>query len=440
MSDDAAIKLEKLTVEDVSSVQKKLQVEVGAATVDAELQRAYERLRQTAQLRGFRRGRAPRSVLERMFGEQVRQEVLSQLVELSLRQAIVERGLAVVGTPDIQADLPQRGSALSYAAVLDVRPTITVGDISGLRAERPAPVVEDAEVERVIASLRESAAELRPIEDRHVVEAGDIVTIDMTSRLDGGEPHRREGVMLEAGTGTFPLAVERQLVGQHRGAHLTVRVPYPPDYANPNLAGKTAEFDVEIRDLRAKVLPPLDDDLARDHGRCDSLDELRARVRSDLEARAVERADNQVRDALLEQLLERHDFDIPPSLVERRCDALLSALDVRLPEGPDRERVASQYRDEIRPRAARAVRIELLLDAIAEREGIVVDDDALRGEIEQLALREAQTPERVRGFYERPEARAALRSRLVRDRTLAKLVTGATIVSVGPRKDVAREQ
>src|SRR5262249_28629490 len=149
------------------------------------------------------------------------------------------------------------------------------------------------------------------------------------SRLDGGEPHRRDGVMLEAGTGAFPLALERQVVGQHRGARLTVSVPYPPDYPNASLAGKTAEFDLEIKDLRTKVLPPLDDDLARDHGRCESLDELRRRIRADLEVRAAERVDTQVRDALLDQLLSRHEFDIPASLVDRRCDALLSALEIR---------------------------------------------------------------------------------------------------------------
>src|SRR5207245_2349575 len=145
----------------------------------------------------------------------------------------------------------------------------------------------DEDVERTIGELRESVAQLRPVEDRAQVEGGDVVRVDLTSRLEGGEPVHREGVLVEAGSGSFPLALERQLVGQSRGVRLALRVPYPADYPNAGLAGKTAEFEVEIKELRVKELPALDDDFARDHGKCDSLAELRARVRADLEREAA---------------------------------------------------------------------------------------------------------------------------------------------------------
>src|SRR5262249_1282049 len=223
------------------------------------------------------------------------------------------------------------GEALRYSATVDVRPEIALADVSGLDVVRPPAVVGDQEVQRVLDSLRESVAQLRPIIDRHVVEAGGGGPVNLASRMEGAEPVRREGVLLEAGGGSFPLALERQLVGQQRGTTFTLDVPYPADYANPSLPGRSVQFDVEIVDRRAKRLPPLDDDSARDHGRSETLAELRGRVRVDLERQAQERADAAVREAILDQLLARHPFEVPASLVDRRCDAMLASLDVRLP-------------------------------------------------------------------------------------------------------------
>jgi trigger factor len=300
--------------------------------------------------------------------------------------------------------------------------------------------VTDTDVERVIAQLRESTAQLRPVEDRTVIEAGDVVSVDLTSRLDGGEPVQREGVLIEAGGGSFPLALERQLVGQHRGAQLSLQVPYPADYGNPGLAGKTAAFDVTLKELRTKELPPLDDDFARDHGRAGSLAELRERVRAELEREAASRADDAVREAVLTEALARHTFDVPPSLVERRIEALATSLDVRLPEGAERDQAMQDLQARLRPVAERQVRADLLLDALAERDGVVVADAEVTAEVEAMAAREGRVVERLRAFYERPEARAALRTKMARDRALANLVAAARVMPDSAAESVAREK
>jgi len=292
----------------------------------------------------------------------------------------------------------------------------------------------------VLATLRESVAQLRPVEDRTVVDTGDVVTINLTSRLDRGEPVQREGVLVEAGAGSFPLALERQLVGQPRGARLALCVPYPADYGNPGLAGKTATFDVDIADLRVKELPPLDDDFARDHGRADTLAELRVRIHADLEREAQERADESVREAVLEQALVRHTFDVPPSLVERRTEALIGSLDLRLPQGAEGERALADVRERVRPRAERQVRGEMLLDALAVRDGLEVGDEEVNAAVDAIAVRERQVVEKVRAIYDRPEARAALRAKLVRDRALAGLIAAARVMPALPGASVAHEK
>ncbi len=434
------MQLERVVVESLSPVRKRVQVEVPATEVQGELDRAYASVGREARIRGFRQGRVPRAVLERMFGEQIRQEVLARLVEHSFHHAIEAERLDVVGAPEIDADGLTPGASLKYSATVDIRPIITIGDTSGIAVARPSATVGEDDVARVLESMRESVAQLGPIEDRTVVEAGDVVAINVTSRLDGGEPQRREGALVEAGGGSFPLALERQLVGQHKGATLTIDVPYPADHANSALAGKTVRFDVEIVDLKRKDLPPLDDEFARDHGRADSLADLRGKVRADLEAQASARADAAVQDGLVEQLIARHGFDVPVSLVDRRCDALLAAYDIRIPEGPDGARLLEQLRADVRPRAEREVRADLILDAIAAARGVTIDDTAVDGEIDTLARRQQQAPERIRAFYERPEARQALRNRMTRERALALVLSEAVVTPQDMPKDVARTE
>lgn len=429
----------KSTLEEVGPSRKRLAIEVAAPAVTRELDRAFSLVGRQARLPGFRPGRAPRHVLERMFGEQIRREVFGRLVEESFHHAVHEHRLAIIGTPEIDADeVLTPGEALKYSALVDVRPVIDLRDLGSVEASRPNIVVQDADVERVVTQLRESVAQLRPVE-RAMIESGDIVTVNVTTRFPDAEPQRRENVMLEAGGGSFPEALERQLVGQSRGAHVTIRVPYPADYANASLAGKEAEFDVEVVDLREKELPALDDDFARDHGRSESLDDLRGKIRADLERQASAQADAHVREAIIDQLIAQHPFEAPGSLIDRRCDAILASLDFRVPPGADAEAALQAARTELRPRAERDVRAELILDAIAEREELKVTDTEVEQEIEAVAAREGQAPERVRAYYQRPEAQAALRARLTRLRALERVLERAKIMPAAEAEQVARE-
>lgn len=428
----------KVTIEELSPVRKRMQVEVSAEHVRAELDRHFSQLGDRSRIRGFRPGKAPRAVLEKMFGDQVRREVVSHLVEESFYRAVESNHLDVVGTPEIEADDLTAGGALTYKATVDVRPQIVLTDMQGLEVGRPSAEVSDEQIERVVNSMRESAATLLPIEDRGVVESGDVVTVDLSTTLDGGQPVRRADVMLEAGAGTFPEALERQIVGQHKGARLDLQVPYPEDYGNASLAGKTAAFEVEIRDLRQKKLPDLDDDFARDHGRAESLADLRGKIRVDLEHRAGHEADNAVRQGVVEQVIDRHVFEVPASMVARRTEYLLSSLDLRLPEGSEGQTLAERLREQLRGRAEREVRAELVLEAIASRDGIAVEDHEVTAEIDEMAQREQQAPERLRAFYDRPEARAALQARMVRERVIENLVASARIVPQESSNEVAR--
>ena len=426
----------RATVHDETAVRKRVDVEVPADEVQRELDRGFERVRQQAHIRGFRPGKAPRKVIEQTYGQQITREVVSKLVEHSFHHVIEDHRLDVVGSPEIDAGSLVPGEPLRYTVIVDVRPDITVGDVSGIEIERPEAPVSDDEVEQALTVMRERAAELTPITDRVTIEAGDVVTVDLTSRV-GEERQERQGVLLEAGGGAFPLALERQLVGRRLGEQLTLDVPYPDDYGNASLAGKTVSFDLQVNELHAKELPALDDDFARDHGQADSLAALRARVRADLEVQAASHADARVRDAVLQAMIARHEFEVPPSLVVRRSDAMLASIGVRLPDGPEAEELLARLREKVRPQSEREVRADLLLDAIATREQLEVSDADVQAEITAMAARERQAPERLRALYDRAEARDALRARLRRMRALEHVVSLARITPVRHNADIA---
>jgi trigger factor len=196
-------------------------------------------------------------------------------------------------------------------------------------------------------------------------------------------------------------------------------------------------FAGRTKSLHQKDLPPLDDDFARDQGHADSLAELRDKIRADLETQAREHAESEVREGVMQQLVERHTFEVPESLVERRCEAMLASLGVRAPEGAEAEAMLTRLREQVRPRAEQDVRADLVLDALVARENLALAEAEVDGEIAAIAEHEKE-PERVRAFYARPEAHAALRTRLGRARAFDYVLTQVTITDGGDAKRVAR--
>jgi len=425
------------TLETVSAVRKKLAIEVSADAVRRELDRTFDSVRRHATVRGFRPGRAPRSVLERLYGDQVRRDVMARLVETSFRKAIEDHALSIVGAPEIDATPVEGSTPFRYTALVDVPPAVEIADLATIRAERRPVAVTDEDVDRVLERMRERSAQLRPIEDRAVVESGDVVTVDVTSRLDDNPPQTRTDVMIEAGTGTFEGAFENLLIGQSVGEHADLEVMYPDDYANGGLAGKRIAFAVDVKAIHAKELPELDDGFAAEQqAGVETLADLKAKIRADLEGHAASEAERGMRELVAEALVERHAFEAPPSVVEQRAEAMLSSYGVRLPEGPEGAELRERLLQEARPRAERDVRIDFILDAIAGREAFQVDESDIEAEIERQAESDRQ-PDRVRTFYAREEARDVLRRRLLRARAFEHVLGVATIVDVPPESRVA---
>jgi trigger factor len=426
----------QVTIEEVNATRRKLAVEVSVDAVTAELDRAFGRVQRQAKLKGFRPGRAPRAVLERFFGDQVRADVLSHLIEHSYSDAVKQTGLRPVGPPEIVPETIEAGKPLRYSATIDVLPKIEIVDWSGLPAKRPRRVVSEEDVDRAVDQLRESLAELRPVAGRDEAREGDFVTIDYVASI-AGKPipnGKRENRLVELGKGAVPAEIERALVGAKIGQERLVEVEFPKEHADHTLAGKTVRFELVLRGVREKILPAADDELAKEHGECSTLEDLRVKLRERLEESFGREGDEHVREQLIEELVGRNAFELPKSLVERQVDSFVEDLLARAGERrAELERDAEQLdklRHEYRPRAERQVRAVLALDALASQNGIEPAEGDVDDRIVELASRAGEQAARIREAYGDPAARAELRARIARERALERVVASARIEDV----------
>jgi len=428
----------RTSVADVGQLKRCLEVEVPAGVVTAGLDRAFKNLQQRVNVRGFRPGKAPRAVLERLYGQQVRNEVIEELVGGAYSFALSRHKILAAGEPDIVVQPLGEDHVLRFSATVEVYPEVTVSDYEGIEVMRPIVRIDDQDVDRVIARIAEAAATIHPVTDRDRVEAGDIVTADIAATIDGRPAGdiSRKGAMIEAseaGEGEFPGALEHRLVGLTTGTKVTLDVDYPADYANATFAGKRVSFTVSLAAIGRKETPPLDDEFARRHGDCQSFAALQERIRSSLERDVERAADAAAREAILDALIERHPFDPPEVMVERRCEALAESLGVRVPSGSDRQKALAELWQKLRPRAVRDGKAAILLDSLAVQHGLEVGDDDLAERIERIVSQAGQAHERARELYRSDERRNALRMQMLREKALELVVSKAEIRTVEKR-------
>ncbi len=430
----------KVELEAVDAVRRRLAVEIPADDVTAELERAYEQLRRRARVPGFRPGRAPRAVLEKMFGDQVRADVFGKLVQDSYADALREQNLQPVSSPEIVTERAEPGAPLRYSATVEVRPTVVATHYTGLAVERPVHTVTDEEVERVLEDFRSRAATLVTISDRTTAERGDVATVDYEARVDGRLVGKGDQRLVEIG-GEPADGPGARLVGAEVGTPVTFEVSYPAEHQNPELAGQTAQFAATVRALARRDVPALDDAFAAAHSDCATLDALRARVREQLEANARRESEATVRSGVLGQLVERHEFDVPQAMVERRAELLVDdVLDSLGPRRPPASREAefrARLREEVQEQARSQVKAALLLESIAEQERLDIEPDVLEAQIDRLAESAGKARERVRALYQDAGARAGLRARLLQERALDLVVERAVVTDVERPSGVA---
>ncbi len=417
----------QVSVEDVSSVRKKLEVEIPSEVVEQEFEAVSRQFRGQARLPGFRPGKAPLALVKRNFRKEIRNEVVQNLVPRSYQQALGEQPWTPVGQPRIgDLDFGEQGP-LRYVASLEVFPELKLPPYEGLRVADVDEDVSGQEVASAMQELRERHARFEPVEDRPVQE-GDLVTIDLGGEYllnpedpeaELPEPFRQEDYTLEVGGENTHEAFTGALSGMNLAQEKTFEVSYPQDVPEEKLAGRRVRFTAEVTDIRSRVLPELDDDFARLLGEFEDLEQLRNRVRQDLEHRKKHDRETQIRNRLLGQLVEQTGFELPESLVEERIDSKVRDLAYNIAsQGVDLARAGvdwAKLRGDLRPQAEREIRGELILDRIAEEQEIPVEPRDEAEELGRVAQSMKAPLEKVRGYFRQEgrmeELRAGLRRR-----------------------------
>ena len=424
----------KIDIDELSPVQRKVRVELPAETVAGEFSRAYKNLSQRVRVKGFRSGKIPRNVLQGMYGDEVKGEVRSHLVEESLGEIVKDRNLQIVSRPEVETAEFNESGPFSFSAVFEVKPDFEVKNYLGMEVEKVTIAITEAQVEEALQRLQEGHARLELVEGREVVQKGDFVTLDFEGTMDG-KPFaggKGENYMLEVGAGQALPQFEEAVVGLRLGERQTVAVNYPENYPNKEIAGKAVEFSIVAREIKQKVLPVLDDEFAKDHGECASLDELKTRIRERLEHELGQYQKEELKEKLVSRLIEAHPFAIPPSMVERQTRYLMERYQNQVAAQRDAESPApmEEVRKNLEPRATRQVQATLLVEKIAQLEHIEISDKDVQERVDALARAAGERAKTLREVYARAEARDDLRAQMVFERTLEYLLERAIVKEV----------
>ncbi|HXH28527.1 MAG TPA: trigger factor [Candidatus Polarisedimenticolia bacterium] len=426
----------KVVVNELNTCKRGLEVEVPGQLVHEELERALRDYSHRARLPGFRPGRIPLDIVRRRFGKEVREEVVQRMVREYAVRALEDKKLQPVRDPVLDEVRYEAGQPLVFKATFEVRPPISVSDYHHIPLTTRRHAVADDMVETSVRGLAERAAKLEAVTGRPV-QKGDFVVGSLSCRFVRGQGKdlHDEPMLLEAGAETNHPDFNAALLGLEAGASRSFETRYPDDYNAESLRGRTVAYTLSVKEIKKKILPEVNDELARELGNFQSLAELKDKVRSELERRAHEAERAEAREALLAELVKRHPIEVPESLVETEVEARLEGI-VRemMARGMDPTKAPLNWREErekLRPGAVDAVRAMLLLEAIAGQEGIEATEDDVNIWLRDEARRHNVSIPALKERLSENARLAGLRRQIVREKSLDFLLNDATITHEG---------
>ncbi len=429
----------KTELKEISPTRKQIDVVIEPAAVRAVYDRISDKYAKGANVPGFRPGHAPRAVVRTRFKDQIRTELLRELLPDAVQKAVEEHKLAPLGEPEVNLENTEGLSELgekpiSFSVNVEVLPDIKLGDYKGVEVTRRTRPVNDEDLDRVIESLRENSATLEPVEDRGA-QLGDTVTANFHGKFlsaPEAEPINVEDVDVVLGSTGVVQEMTDNLTGAKPDDEKTFVVDYPADFSSKGLAGKQVEYTVKVSAVRIKELPQLDDEWAQSLGdEIESLADLRTKVRSDLESQTKNEADNKVRADLVRQLVEAHEFELPDRLVDHQTEVRLESV-VRdmIGQGIDprnKELDWDKARDSLKEQASYDLRGSLLLERIADEEKIEVNQQEIDDEINAAAEASRQSPEQVRAILTKQGGERSIAGRLRNRKALEFLAANANV-------------
>ena len=426
----------KVEFADVTETCKRLTVEIPSDRVDAEFDRITARLARSAKVPGFRPGKVPLTVVRQRFKDDILHDIARSLVPQALDEALDERTLDPIDTPDVRDIVVAPGQPLTFTATFETVPAFDPGDYRGIPLRRPAVAIEDTSVDAALERLRQRAARFEPVEGRPLA-ATDWATVDLEREVltgtNKGPRDRHTDATIELGATANPPGFDAHLVGLEPGSTATFTITYPAEFGITEMAGAEVAYVVALKAVKRRIVPELDDEFAKDLGSFETLADLRDRVRQDIEHEAQHETDRQVRSALLANLAQRVPFTVPGVLVEHELDRRVEELARQLVEQRVDPRAAgidwNEFRNAQREAASNTVKATIVLDEVARRDQVAVSDEDLDAEVGRFAERSGRAVAAVRAQLEQDNGLGRLRNGLRRERTMDFLLANASITT-----------
>jgi trigger factor len=428
----------QLTIEDISPVEKRVDFEVPWMEVAARLDRAYDKLRREVRLKGFRPGKVPRQVVEKLYKHRIEDEVARESVEMAIGQAVSEKQIAPIAPPTVDKLELKHGEPLKFSARVEVRSQVTPKDYTGVKvSRRPAKVTEE-QIDKALESYQRRFTEFKPVEDRKVTAADDVLSVEVHGRV--GEHKIKTRViqvdLTDENAGGLPGLAERLRGIPTDAQGLEVKYQVPGDSPVKSLAGKDVSLRASVKEVRSRKVPALDDELAKDSGEADTLADLRQKVRERLLESENERIKRDMGTALVKELVKLNPFEVAPSLVDRyaeemvyRTRAQLAMMGIDM-DGPgfDVEAMAKELRADAEAEAKGSI----LVHAIGEREGIEASEGDIQKRVAELAAARGESSKKLRAELEHSGRIAGIKSQIIYEKTVAMLLGQAKIVDEDP--------
>ena len=396
----------KVTAEKIYNQQVVLEIEVEAAEVEKATEKAYKRIANKVNIPGFRKGKAPKKIVEQHVGKQaILDEAFDIVAPKAFNDALDEQKIDPVTRPQIEVVTLEEGKNLVFKATVTPKPEVALGEYKGLKVEKEAVEVKDEEVDKQIEQMRDRQGKMVDAPEGAEVKSGDFTTLDFKGFVDGEAFDGGEGkdYPLQIGSNSFIPGFEDQLIGAKIGEQRDVNVKFPEEYHSKELAGKDAKFECTIRSIKSKELPALDDEFAKKASTFQTLDELKADIREKLTKNAEQKAENDRKSAAIQQATDNITVDIPAVMIDNRVTAMIQEMAMRLEQQGMKLEQYLQYagtdiakiREDYRETAEKNVKTDLMLEAVAKAEEIKVEAADLDAEIGAMAAAYGATPAQV---------------------------------------------
>lgn len=421
-------------VEEIGTLTKKVTITLPESDVQPKLEEAYDKLKKDIRIKGFRRGKVPRSVIVKNYKPQVEGEVGEKLVQDTYFDAIEKQGLDPIVHPDITSVKYNEDGSFTYVANVDTKPQFELGTYRGIAVEKPTVTVSEEEIEAELKTIRKDMAVLRSVEDRAIAE-GDIVIVDFQGFHKGNalKQVKNEDYSVDVGSGRMGKEFEEKLIGMKKDEEASHSVTFPEKHPNPILAGKEIEFKVKVKDVKERVLADFNDDFAKDVSPTfNTFEELKNSIRERKLKEKEDSAEGALTDKIMQKLLEVHDFEVPNRLVAFEIEQMIKQTEQTLMKGGLSLEAAGLSREELAKQnaemAAKRVRGDFVLKKIAEVEGIKVNDEDLDRGFKRIGDQYNMPVAKVKEFFQSRDDLLPFMNELLNEKILHFLKEEAEIV------------